>query len=420
MCYLNFSKQSSHRSITEVEEERLNQLAINLYFFTGVLATAAFVARWSIEGFLYSRSLYLNFFILPTLMFGFPLIIKKTGKRIHVTAVFVILALAFLFVRIIHTGGAYSPMMAWLMPIPFLGFLLGTAMIGVLSVLLIVVLILLVSFPEVTGIPVTYLAQEQSVFAVIFTTVMFMIFYIIVEFNRFRRGYERKIKVMKSEIESMERMDALSFLTAGIAHEINNPLSIINGHVGRLKRNLGKKDESYILDSLERIENATSRVASIVYNVQSFSGPKMSEFELIEVGEFLSECVSEFEKDFLSLSINLVKPVEQCFVSGSAQQLKRLFGNLVQNAFDETKNLDTQELNINCFSSDYEIEIYFTDSGNGVDESEWKKIFHPFYTTKSPGEGVGLGLTICFSIAQAHQGNLYYKDKSFVLRLPLK
>ena len=119
---MNLYKDSSHKLISKVEEARLNQLAINLYFFTGVLATAAFVARWSIEGFLYSKSLYLNFIILPILMFGFPLIIKKTGKRVPVTALFVVLALAFLFVRIIHTGGAYSPMMAWLMPIPFLGF----------------------------------------------------------------------------------------------------------------------------------------------------------------------------------------------------------------------------------------------------------------------------------------------------------
>lgn len=417
---MNFYKNSSHKLISKVEEARLNQLAINLYFFTGLLATAAFVARWAIEGFLYSKSLYLNFIILPILMFGFPIIIKKTGKRIPVTALFVLLALAFLFVRIIHTGGAFSPMMAWLMPIPFLGFLLGTALIGVVSVLLIVILILVVSFPEVTSIPITYLAQDQSVYAVIFTTVMFMIFYIIVEFNRFRRGYENKIKLMKSEIESMERMDALSFLTAGIAHEINNPLSIISGHVGRLRRNLGKKDESYILDSLERIETATSRVANIVYNVQSFSVPKVNEFEAINIGTLLSSCVSEFENEFLGLRINLVKPVEDTYVQGSRSQLRKLIANIVQNSFDSTKESKIRELNINCFCNENEIEIYFTDSGEGIAKSEWNKIFHPFYTTKAPGEGVGLGLTISFSIAQVHQGNLQYKDKSFILRLPIE
>jgi two-component system, NtrC family, sensor kinase len=254
-----------------------------------------------------------------------------------------------------------------------------------------------------------------------------------------------------------EKMASLGILTAGIAHEINNPINFIASSLNPLKRNLdsfsellekydtlaqGHEDYSNIEAFKEEIdyeytcEETTLLLASISEGAQRTSEivKGLRNFSRLDEGERKKACLNEGLESTLMLlqsniknkDIQLVKslgklPETLCY----AGQLNQVFMNILTNAIQAMPKKGILTLQSELDSLTSEIKIRISDTGNGMSEAVMQKIFDPFFTTKVVGEGTGLGLSISYGIIQKHQGTIQVqsevgKGSTFLIVLPVQ
>jgi ligand-binding sensor domain-containing protein/signal transduction histidine kinase len=232
-----------------------------------------------------------------------------------------------------------------------------------------------------------------------------------------------------------EKMASLGTLTAGVAHEINNPTNFTHAsvymmgdeivHIKSLLRQLagGDKADPEVLDSFNEMFSrlgelkdtayeGTNRIKKIVESLRSFTHLDSSKQELAELPELISTTI-----DLVKTQYNTIKITthfgETKSVSCFASKLGQVFMNIVINAcqaIEEKQNKDTAsfegELVIETRELNHNVEIYFKDNGIGMTESTIAKIFEPFFTTKTIGEGTGLGMAITYGIIEEHNGTI--------------
>lgn len=230
-------------------------------------------------------------------------------------------------------------------------------------------------------------------------------------------------------------MKALGEMAGGVAHEINNPLTIVIGLANSLYatlRNAGVPAELYTRN-LDRIVATSQRIASIVKGLRVFSRfDDLDPFERADLSliarDTLSLCAERFRMAGISLDAHLD---EGFFVSCRPTQVSQVILNLLNNAFDAVKPLEERwvRVGIERCSDDPRVGnkprhlFRVTDSGPGVPENLIDKVMQPFFTTKEPGKGTGLGLSVSSGIVQAHGGTLRYEKNaghtSFCIELPV-
>ena len=218
------------------------------------------------------------------------------------------------------------------------------------------------------------------------------------------------------------RLASLGEMAAGIAHEINNPLTIIGAHAATVRRELGP-DQAGAVKKLETIERTVQRIAKIIRGLRSFSREtphdqraKVSVRALID--ETLSFCAERFRNADIDLEVSID---EDIFVFGQEHQLSQVLLNLLNNAFDASADAEVKKVKITAEQKDGTVEICVTDSGSGVPAELREKIMQPFFTTKEVGQGLGLGLSISQGIIASHGGQLSLDPNSqqtrFIIRL---
>jgi two-component system sensor histidine kinase DctS len=237
---------------------------------------------------------------------------------------------------------------------------------------------------------------------------------------------EQLLKEQEAKILTSARLASLGEMAAGIAHEINNPLAIINGHVGVLRRQIGTptpaNDE--ILRKLSAIESTVQRIAKIIRGLRSYareSDLSSTETFTVEsvVDDTLSFCIEKFKNNGVTLTAKLEPGLH---IHGRPTQVSQVLLNLLNNAYDAVSQSHTKEVWVEAKRKDNGVELSVSDSGPGVPIHLRAKVMEPFFTTKEVGKGVGLGLSISSGIVQAHNGRFYLDDKSlktrFVVWLP--
>lgn len=260
-----------------------------------------------------------------------------------------------------------------------------------------------------------------------------------------------ELKRTQQQLLQSEKMASLGRLVAGVAHELNNPISFVLGNVHamrrytpRLKRYLdavhaGADHEALarlreelridrILDDLAplldgAIEGA-ERTRDIVDGLKRFSAADRNEnveFNLAEIIERSVHWVTRATPPGFSVSMDLP---EQLPVRGSPGQMQQVIINLVQNAADATDGVASPRLAVRAWQENGENIATFRDNGPGIAAEALDKIFDPFYTTKAVGKGTGLGLSISYGIIERHggrlsAGNLPEGGAEFVLSLPM-
>jgi signal transduction histidine kinase len=229
----------------------------------------------------------------------------------------------------------------------------------------------------------------------------------------------RQLQQAQNDIVRAEKLASVGRLSAGIAHEIGNPIGIVIGYVELLKQ--GDISESERLEFLHRIENETARIDVIIKQLLDFSRITDTQNEQVSIHQLIEETVAiiRFQPAVNHIDFTFVFNAKDDIVMADAAKLRQVFLNLILNAVDAISSKKAQtgkKIEISTQLADQPakkepggqpmIQIMFTDNGVGIPEKSIDKIFDPFYTTKSPGKGTGLGLSVSFRIIEGLNGKI--------------
>ncbi|MEE4244738.1 MAG: ATP-binding protein [Kangiellaceae bacterium] len=216
----------------------------------------------------------------------------------------------------------------------------------------------------------------------------------------------------KKIVAQQSKLASLGQLAAGIGHEINNPLSIINVATDfiELKSNNGTITDDFLADSTDKIKDASTRISKIVDGLRSIHKVDHSEENLHTI-----DLVTEVENTIVLLSdiyheddveLTFTPREHNALVLAEHSAIQQVIVNLISNAKDAVKKTDDKTISVDIQSANDCWLLKISDSGQGISPKDLEKIFDPFYTTKEVGEGTGLGLSITKSIIESFRGEI--------------
>ena len=232
------------------------------------------------------------------------------------------------------------------------------------------------------------------------------------------------LKNAQRKIVQMEKLAAIGRLSAGLAHEIGNPVSIVLGYFDLLKREDVSEDEKK--DYIQRSENEINRINNIIHQLLDFSRERDAQVTPVSVHDLIRELVYKIEPHPLlkNILVELSLSAENDITFADSEHLRQVFMNLIMNgadAINDLKNISKGKISITTKTAQYlktgskkgcsTIKIEFDDNGPGILEKNLDNIFDPFFTTKEPGKGTGLGLFICFMIIEKYGGTIKASSK---------
>lgn len=223
------------------------------------------------------------------------------------------------------------------------------------------------------------------------------------------------------------RLASLGQLANGVAHEINNPLAIIQMHAHQLKRILKdeKADTKSALRGAKIIEETVFRINKIITELRSFSRDAGSDpVQEVSLTTIVENTLLLTEEQFEARGIEIRKNFEtEAIISCRPVQISQVIFNLLNNAFDAIPmDQDEKWIKIEAKEDQHNVKLIISDNGQGIAPEIRQKIFHPFFTTKEVGGGAGLGLSSSLGIVESNQGSLALDDSShfttFIISLP--
>ncbi len=224
---------------------------------------------------------------------------------------------------------------------------------------------------------------------------------------------EEKTKMQQEQLAHMDRICMLGEMAAGIAHEINQPLTAIDSYVQAAQRRIqtNSVDVEKIHDLLNKIFNASVRAENVISRMRAMVKQKSQQNSLQDINTLIEESTNMAETDTsavgFGIKLDLAKNLPA--VMADPIQIEQVILNLIRNAIDAVSNESSKNKHIiirSQLSENNRIEVSVQDFGIGIDKEAEEKLFSPFYTTKQTG--MGMGLAICLSIVQTHGGNLWF------------
>jgi two-component system NtrC family sensor kinase len=288
---------------------------------------------------------------------------------------------------------------------------------------------------------------------------------------------ERKVRERTAELEASnkslkeaeailinaEKMASLGQLTAGISHEINNPINFVVSNINPLKRDMEeillilskygeinetsdlkqklseinalkiKLDMNYLIDEihllLKGIDEGAKRTVDIVKGLKSFSRTDEDELSQVNIHDGIELTLTLLNNSISNSNTTVIKnfgsvPEIECYHG----QIKQVFMNLLSNSIQAVENRKDKNskglITIHTFCSEKNVTIKISDNGTGISQKNLPRIFEPFFTTKDVGEGTGLGLSIVYGIITKHNGNIDVISEennftTFIINLPI-
>lgn len=251
---------------------------------------------------------------------------------------------------------------------------------------------------------------------------------------RMARMNARKLRTHKKRLEQRlrhaDKMAALGRMSAGIAHEINNPVCIIYGQAQYLKDKVmslkaSGKEIKYCEEILDMIEKESGRCKDLINNLLHFSRKEELAISLTDVNKVLNETLVFFRHPLSTQNIKLIKKLNSRlpFIMGERSSLKQVFMNIILNSQQAMPK--GGKLTVMTKRSGRYVVIEINNAGPVIPKQELKNIFDPFYTKKEVGKGIGLGLSVSYSIIKGHHGRIEVdsqKDRgtTFTIKLPIR
>ncbi len=209
---------------------------------------------------------------------------------------------------------------------------------------------------------------------------------------------------LEETLQQSEKLSSIGLLAAGVAHEVNTPLTGVSSYTQMLLGMIPETDPKHAL--LQKMQRQTDRASNIVGNLLNFSRTgNAEEFGEIQINKLLNDTLQLLEPQLRKSSIEIVKEYSEDLpmISGSGGKLQQVFTNLILNARDAM--FENGTIRLRTFAgNDYGVVIEVIDNGQGIPTANLKKVFDPFFTTKGVGNGTGLGLAVSYGIVQEHNG----------------
>jgi len=222
------------------------------------------------------------------------------------------------------------------------------------------------------------------------------------------RAYEDLRRTQEQLLQS-EKMSAVGQLIAGVAHELNNPLTAILGYAQLLEsEGLGDRAKDFVAKLFKQAQ----RTHRVVQNLLSFARQRKLQKESVDICKVIDETLALRDYDLRVNNIGLERQIEPSIpaVTADPHQLEQVFLNIINNAVDAILEAGNGgNLNVRVYAKAGQVHAEFHDSGCGIKEPH--RIFDPFYTTKSVGKGTGLGLSICYGIIKEHGGEITARNR---------
>jgi PAS domain S-box-containing protein len=213
---------------------------------------------------------------------------------------------------------------------------------------------------------------------------------------------------LEEQLQHSEKMASIGLLAAGVAHEVNTPLTGISSYTQMLRGQIDDGDPRAAV--LEKIEKQTFRAAKIINNLLNFARSGGAEFETLDVNKLILDVLSLVEHQLEGAHIKVRKELSGDLppVRGNENRLQQVFFNLVLNARDAMPRGGW--LTVATRADEDAVVVEVKDTGHGIKREDVKRIYDPFFTTKGIGRGTGLGLSVSYGILQEHGGAIFVES----------
>ena len=227
------------------------------------------------------------------------------------------------------------------------------------------------------------------------------------------------------------KLAAIGQLAAGVAHEINNPLTVINANAEMLELVIAKDHEDF--EAVDLILRAGRRAAKVVRGLLDFAREQQYAFTPIQLNESIEQALDLVAYQLHTAYVTVIEDLAADLprISASAEHIKSVWINLMVNARDAMRDAGVEKPELTLITrlapatetAEEQIEIIISDNGPGITTAEAAHVFEPFYTTKDPGKGTGLGLATCMRIIEQHNGRIEMVSSpgngaTFIISLP--
>lgn len=210
-------------------------------------------------------------------------------------------------------------------------------------------------------------------------------------------------KRMEDQLKHSELLASLGKMTAGIAHEVNNPLGSILLFSELLMKNAASPEEK---EDLQIIHNEAKRAARVMSDLLTYSLGGNNKADCIDLQRVIEKVLDMrlYSETVRNINVSVAMQDNPIYVYGDKSQLVQVFMNVILNAEEALEDSNGGNIIVTACSSDGWSRVTVSDDGSGIPEENINQIFYPFYTTKGVGEGTGLGLSTCYGIVTSHGG----------------
>lgn len=230
-----------------------------------------------------------------------------------------------------------------------------------------------------------------------------------------------RLQSAQAQLVQSEKLAAVGQLTAGIVHDVKNPLAVIKGMAEELGEESGL--DVYVIDGLRTIRESAAKASTIVTDLLKFarqSTPQLHERDIRQTLQS-SARLTEYLARKGKVEVHVEVPPESILITYDAQQIEQVLINLITNAIQAMP--DGGNLTLSLASEGDQVAIKVKDDGVGIRERDLARIFDPFFTTKPEGEGTGLGLSVSYGIVTRHGGSIEVDSRlgrgtTFTIMLP--
>ena len=227
---------------------------------------------------------------------------------------------------------------------------------------------------------------------------------------------ESRNRALAVQVAHADRVKSLGCLAAGLAHELNQPLGAIANYAAACEATLAAAWEDSVpgrlKDLLHKLQQASLRAGAIIRRTRNFVAPGIGNTALVEINSLAAEVVDLCRPEAARMEVELALelPADDVVVMADAVQIQQVLVNLVQNGLQAMTSAprERRRLTIRVATRNNEVQVDVLDSGVGLADADSEVLFAPFHTTKA--DGLGIGLSICRSIIEQHQGTIFAKS----------